>query len=716
MVLTILCLVEGHFLVAFLLRYFSPDMTPEVKQPYTILPDLKDAHVLVVDDQPDIRETLMHILDTQGYITSGVETGQEALQFLIQASIGNIPNRKAVDLVLLDLLMPGMNGLEVLHQIRGHPTAELRDIRVIMLTAINDSSQKIDALTAGANDYITKPFHSAELLARAQTLLRSQKLEKELMQQREQFAMLNRVGQELSSTFNMRSAYRLATQGLRQILNVEAAALFVQLKDKGILFCHHYDVDEEKLQGEGGKASYQPIPLSKGIIADTITRPAVMRVNNPQNHPLFDPKHDAPPGLEVRSLLSLPVVLGGGTWGVIAVFNKFDGDFKEFDVDLTASFSTSLANTIHNAYLVKNLQQSRNSLQAIIDGILHPIYTVNENWELVAVNQARATEIDADAASLTGRHCFEAFYNREIPCEHCLAHQTIHGGVPTVWSHRWRGEDHLPREWDVNAYPLPSSRRDSSEAKTVVVWQDRTEEKRLEDQLIQTGKLAAIGQLSAGVAHEISNPLVAVIANAEMLKMTLPKDSDDYESADLILQGGERAQTVVKGLLDFARDQQYTFKQIDLNESIQQALNLVSYQLKSSQVELTLDFAPDLPRIGASTEHIKSVWINLMINARDAMRDAGVKTPHLEIITRRAQDDDEFVEVVIVDNGPGISNAQATHIFEPFYTTKDPGSGTGLGLATCLRIVDQHGGTIELTSSPGEGATFLVRLPNTPKQ
>ncbi|MFK7801242.1 MAG: response regulator [Anaerolineae bacterium] len=685
-------------------------MTPEVKNPYTILPDLKDAHVLVVDDQPDIRETLMQILEMQGYITSGVETGQEALQFLIQASVGNVPNRGAVDLVLLDLLMPGMTGLEVLHQIRGHPTAELRDIRVIMLTAIDDSSQKIDALTAGANDYITKPFHSAELLARAQTLLRSQRLEKELMQQREQFAMLNRVGQALSSTFNMRAAYRLATQGLRQILNVEAAALFVQLKDKEILLCHHLDVDEEKLES-GQKVSFPPVPLNSGIIADTITRPAVMRVNDPQNHALFDAKHDAPPGLEVRSLLSLPVVLGGGTWGVIAVFNKIGGKFKEFDVDVTASFSTSLANTIHNAYLVKNLQQSRNSLQAIIDGILHPIYTVNENWELVAVNRARATEIGADADSLTGRHCFEAFYNREIPCEHCLAHQTIHGGGPTVWSHRWRGEDHLPREWDINAYPLPSSRRDSSEAKTVVVWQDRTEEKRLEDQLIQTGKLAAIGQLSAGVAHEISNPLVAVIANAEMLKMTLPKDSEDYESADLILQGGERAQTVVKGLLDFAREQQYTFKRVDLNESIQLAVNLVSYQLKSAQVELIRNFSPELPRIGASPEHIKSVWINLMINARDAMRDAGVKKPQLEVITRQAQDDDEYVEVVIVDNGPGISSAQTTHIFEPFYTTKDPGAGTGLGLATCLRIVDQHGGTIELTSSPGEGATFLVRLP-----
>ena len=100
-----------------------------------------------------------------------------------------------------------------------------------------------------------------------------------------------------------------------------------------------------------------------------------------------------------------------------------------------------------------------------------------------------------------------------------------------------------------------------------------------------------------------------------------------------------------------------------------------------------------------------------MINARDAMRDAGVEEPKIELITRVAQDTTDFVEIVVSDNGPGITDAQARHIFEPFYTTKDPGAGTGLGLATCLRIVNQHGGTIELTSPPGKGATFLVSLP-----
>ncbi len=685
-------------------------MISEVKHPYAIIPDLKNAHILIVDDQAEMREPLVQILQLQGYTTSEVDTGQEALQFLIQASVGNIANRGPVDLVLLDLLMPSMNGLEVLQQIRGHPTPELRDIRVIMLTAINESGQKIDALMAGANDYITKPFHSAELLARVQTLLRSQKLEKELMRQREQFALLNRVGQQMSASLEMRSVYGDATLGLREILNVEATALFVQLKNRGILHCQYVDLDPDKYEVD---VTYPTVPLrgEKSIIAETVTRPAVMRVNSPHSHPLFDQKLDAPPGVEVKSILALPVLMGGGTWGVVAAWNKKDGEFKEFDVDLTASFSTSLANTIHNAYLVKNLQQNRNSLQAIIDGILHPIYTINENWELVAVNKAKASAIGHPAESLKGRNCFEVFYGRDTPCEHCLVHQTIHGNTPITWSHKWKGEDHLPREWDINAYPLPGNRRDSSEAKTVIVWQDRTEERRLEDQLIQTGKLAAIGQLSAGVAHEISNPLVAVIANAEMLKMTLDKDSDDYEAADLILQGGERAQSVVKGLLDFAREQQYAFKRIDLNESVQSALKLIGFQFKAAQVELNQQFGEKLDPIQASPEHIKSVWINLMINARDAMRDAGVEDPELDIITRASQDGQDFVEVVISDNGPGISDEKAAHIFEPFYTTKDPGKGTGLGLATCLRIVNQHGGTIELTSPPGKGATFVVSLP-----
>ncbi|MEM9774962.1 MAG: ATP-binding protein [Chloroflexota bacterium] len=544
------------------------------------MPDLTNAHVLVVEDEPYIRSNLIDILESDDYMTSAVETGQEALQFLIQASVGNIADKGPVELVLLDVLFPhGASGLEVLDKIRGHPNADLRDIRVIMLTAVDEQQQKIDALTAGADDYITKPYHPAELLARAQTLLKSQRLEKELMMQREQFAMLNTVGQRLSATFDMRTAYREGTKGLRQILNVEAAALFVQLDERKQLLCHHVDVDEEKY---GKVQSYPPVPYTKSILAETILRPAVMRVNQPKEHPLFNPDLDTPPGIEVQSILSLPVVLRGGTWGVIAVFNKINGDFTEFDVDLTASFSTSLANTIHNAFLVKKL--------------------------------------------------------------------------------------------------------------------------------IQTGKLAAIGQLSAGVAHEISNPLVAVIANAEMLKMSLPKGSDDFEAADLILQGGERAQTVVKGLLDFSREQQYSFKSLDLNQSVQQALNLVSYQLKSANVELESEFAPDLPRIPASSEHLKSVWINLVINARDAMRDAGTADPKIDLITRLSPEEG-FIEVIVADNGPGISDAQATHIFEPFYTTKDPGAGTGLGLATTLRIVDQHGGSIELNSPPGKGATFVIRLP-----
>jgi two-component system NtrC family sensor kinase len=278
---------------------------------------------------------------------------------------------------------------------------------------------------------------------------------------------------------------------------------------------------------------------------------------------------------------------------------------------------------------------------------------------------------------------------------------------PRHWSVRWLGEDHLPQEWEVYAYPLPGRQANASAA--VVVWQDRTEERRLENSLMQAGKLAAIGQLAAGVAHEINNPLTAINANAAILKMFISQEDDLYESVDLIARAGDRASKVVHGLLDFARQNQYSFELGDINRSILQALHLVSYQLKSANIVVTHRLNEELPEITASWEHLKTVWLNLLINARDAVQK--VSGPReIEIITRPEPGDDG-VQVIISDNGVGISPAEASHIFEPFYTTKDPGQGTGLGLATSQRIVQQHGGTIEVAASPAEGATFVVRLP-----
>jgi two-component system NtrC family sensor kinase len=226
---------------------------------------------------------------------------------------------------------------------------------------------------------------------------------------------------------------------------------------------------------------------------------------------------------------------------------------------------------------------------------------------------------------------------------------------------------------------------------------------------MQAGKLAAIGQLAAGVAHEINNPLTAINANAEILQMSIGTEDENYESVELIAQAGSRAAQVVRGLLDFARQSQYEFAPVDVNDSIQQALNLVSYQFKTANIEVITDLDDDLPEVEASLEHLQSVWLNLLINARDAFEDVSGEK-RIEISTRHEQPEDEVL-VVVRDSGRGMSPTEQDHIFEPFYTTKAPGEGTGLGLATCHRIIEQHGGQIEVASKPGRGTTFVVHLP-----
>jgi signal transduction histidine kinase len=146
-----------------------------------------------------------------------------------------------------------------------------------------------------------------------------------------------------------------------------------------------------------------------------------------------------------------------------------------------------------------------------------------------------------------------------------------------------------------------------------------------------------------------------------------------------------------------------------VNRSIQQTLDLVRYQLTSADAEVVQNMTDDLPPIVASWEHLKSVWLNLIINARDAVNQ--LPQQRQIFITTQLDGEKDHVQVIVQDNGKGMSEAELVHIFEPFYTTKDPGKGTGLGLATSHRIIEQHGGEINVVSAPNEGTTFIIRLP-----
>ncbi len=684
-------------------------MPPNLSPTETTLSS-RPSHILIIDDEPEIAESLAdYLVKKQSFQVSLAVDGQAGIDFL-QASV---EGREAeVDLVLLDMRMPHLSGLDVLNWIRSHP--DLRYTRVVLLTAAAGSSEKVEALTAGADDYITKPYRPQELLARVNTILRTLYLEKQLQRQSQQLAALNLIGQKVAATLEFGEVLATAVAGMDDLLlNVALGA--VLMLEKGKL---HY----RALQGVDGPLPVKGLPAlipNEGILGIAFSEQTAVFLNHTHNDDRFRPGLDAPPDFDVTSMIVAPLVVRGRPVGVISAYNKTSDLFNEVDLDLYASLASSVSEAIENAWLFQRIRmrqqqllENRNTLQALIDGIPNPIYTINDAWQLVAINTSKADELETTPDKLVNQVCYRAFFQREEPCAQCLAVHTLNRKEAQGWTVTWTAEDHLSREWDVNAYPIPS--REASSARAVIVWQDRTEERRLESSLLQAGKLAAIGQLAAGVAHEINNPLTAVNANAEMLKMFMSPDDENYESVELIALAGERAAKVVRGLLDFARQEQYAFTPDDVNRSIQQSLDLVQYQLQQTNIAVISNMSDDLPLVTASWEHLKSVWLNLLVNARDTLQDISGER-QIEISTRLSEDGQQVI-VLIRDNGQGMSEAELAHIFEPFYTTKDPGKGTGLGLATCHRIIEQHGGEINVVSAPGEGTTFVARLPVDGKQ
>lgn len=666
------------------------------------------THILVVDDEPEIAESLSGFLfQKEGYHVDVVSNGREAIRFL-QSNVGS---ETEVDLVLLDMRMPGISGLEVLDWIRSHP--DLQYTRVVLLTAASGSQEKVDALSAGADDYITKPYYMQELLARVKTILRTQQLEKQLQRQSQQLAALNSVGVTVAASLEVSEVLTAAVEGVYEILQVDLST--VMMLESGRLRCQH-------LSHRDGKFNSDDFPIvtpGHGVVGKTFQDQKPAFLNHPTTDPRFEPEHDAPQKYDVKSMILTPLLVRGRPVGVLSAYNKFDSPFNDVDVDLFASLGSSISEAVENAWLFnrirlrqRELLESRNTLQALIDGIPHPIYTINDDWCLVAINKSKTDDQHATQDALVGQVCYRAFYDRDQPCEHCLVADTLHDQQSQNWTVRWIGADHLPREWEVDAYPIPGSQ--ASSARVVIVWQDRTDERRLENSLMQAGKLAAIGQLAAGVAHEINNPLTVVNANAQMLQMVMLPEDENIEAVELISKAGIRATKVVRGLLDFARQEHYSFAPGDVDASVDTALDLVSYQLHSAGIEIIRRQNDQLPPVVASWEHMKSVWLNLILNARDALQDQPGNR-RIEIVTLMGETADQ-IQVLFHDNGKGISTAESVHIFEPFYTTKEPGKGTGLGLATCHRIIEQHSGEINVVSLPNEGTTFIVRLPITRQQ
>jgi len=227
-------------------------------------------------------------------------------------------------------------------------------------------------------------------------------------------------------------------------------------------------------------------------------------------------------------------------------------------------------------------------------------------------------------------------------------------------------------------------------------------------QLFQTAKLSAIGELAAGIAHEIRNPLTTIIGDTQLLLADVRPGEPAYESLKAIERSGYRASKVIRNLLSFSRQEEYEFTDLDINESIHAALSLTTYQIERSRISVIEDLTEGLPLVRASAHHIEEVWVNLLINARDAIPSK--QTGEIRI-TSRLDGSGKAIQVQVSDNGCGIPQANLDRVFDPFFTTKDMDKGTGLGLYITYNIVTRHNGSIEIASEEGKGTTVTVTLP-----
>ena len=239
------------------------------------------------------------------------------------------------------------------------------------------------------------------------------------------------------------------------------------------------------------------------------------------------------------------------------------------------------------------------------------------------------------------------------------------------------------------------------------IYRDITGQKMVQSKLLQTEKMAGLGQLVSGIAHELNNPLTSIIGYSQLLlgrRLTAPQEADGR----LIHQEAERAARIVKNLLLFAREARPERRPVNLNEIVERTLALRNYELRVENIELSQDLAQDLPLIVADAAQLQQVFLNLLVNAEQAIRQ-GSGEGSIRVRTRRISQG--RVSFEIVDSGPGISQEIIPRIFDPFFSTKPSGAGTGLGLSITCGIVKEHGGDISVQSQLGHGAKFIVELP-----
>ena len=674
--------------------------------------------ILAIDDDPNILQITEIILGKEGYAVEIAESGKEAIEALKQ---------KRIDLILLDVMLPDTDGYSLCQNIK--ESNETRDIPIILLTGLDSVENKVRGLDVGASDYLVKPFLHKELLARIRAHLRHREVTEEIKNQYSselkrvrEVSILNRLITEFNRSLDQSELLNHAAKVISTELNFEGCVIALWNEQERCLIpraSYH-----PRMQCANGVPEYKAEKTLMGRVAKSL-EPRILPDNetDPQTLKFFQ---------NTQSEMAVPLLHLDQLLGVLSVESQLPNAYTDSHLELLSTVAGNLALALKNAELyssaklhseslqsmvaqrTRELGQQKRFIECIIDSLPIGLYVIDRNYGVVTWNKKRETGIfgisrdrviGKDIRSVFSRMSaeklkgeFESVFNSGVPFE----------TEAISWSSGEKRYYHLRK--------IPMSVEGEDVTHVITLAEDISERKKLEESLATNEKLASIGKLAAGIAHEINNPLAAISGCVEGLLLRskdttllqLPTFEDFPDYLRIIDDEINRCKGIINNLLDFSRSRGILQEEIRINETLEQTLQLLSHHKEFKKIKVLMQLESQSPSVVGNSGEMRQVFLAMAINAMDAMDESGTLTVHTGREIRNGQN---FAWIQFQDTGIGIPQENINKIFDPFFTTKPIGKGTGLGLSICYGIVRSHGGFIKVESEVGKGSTFHIYVP-----
>ena len=654
------------------------------------------AKLIIVDDEVPQMTALCNTLEHEGYTTVGFASAKEALAAL---------QEKEFDLLLTDLMMSEMDGISLLRA-----AIEIDSTLVgIVMTGHGAIGTAVEAMKAGALDYIQKPFKLSAVLPVLARALAVKRLRMENIQLREavgiyELSMAVAFAQDFGTVLN-----KVADAAFQQSAGSEISILLPTQDGKELRVAAARGPNAEAIHGKRVRISHA---LSGWVSHSHEFLSKLDELADVQ--PVF-----TPPLREISGAVSVPMLFGGKLVGILSFTPARPhhsvrlGQIKALNI-----LASAAASALEAASLLEQLRDAEQRYRRLTENAPDIVfrYELEPRRSVAYINTAveGITGFSPDEYYGDPNLIFKVVYpeDREL-LEDILSGSRSSGNTSTL---RWQHKNGSAIWIELRSVGV----RNASGLMVAVegVARDITERRQLEEQFRQAQKMEAIGRLAGGIAHDFNNLLTAILGYSDFLLQAGDTTKAIDQDVQEIKKAGERAAELTRQLLAFSRKQILQPRVLDLNVLLDE-LEKMLRRLIGEDVTLVVRLQPEAGRIKADPGQIEQVVMNLALNARDAMPDGGkiiIETGNVELDDSYARAHmgaraGSHVMLAISDTGTGMTSEVQSRIFEPFFTTKEAGKGTGLGLATVYGIVKQSGGSIWVYSEVGRGTTFKVFLP-----